>query len=222
VSVFLLATAVASLVGAAIAVGAREARLAALGLAVVLTASALVVEPAPAPAAVGFRLVAGILAAYLVQVAARRQWRTVGSPLGVPATLVGGFAVFVLGLGASPLVLHFGGPVAAGGAGLAMLAVAAAPVAIGRDAFRVGSGLLVAATGVFLVRVALGGTPGDLEFAAEGLVLAVLASVVLVLVYGAAAATEGVAIPAEEDPRRGAMRLARRVTEPVLGSRMGR
>ncbi len=219
---FVLATAIAALVGGAVAVSAREPRIAALGLAVALTASAIVVDPPPGMAAFAFRVVAGILAAFLARLASRRATATVGSPLGIPATVVGGLAVFVLGLGTSSLVLHLGGPPAAGGAGLGLLALAAAPVAIGRDAFRVGSGLLVAATGVFLVRVSFGGTPADLEFAVEGLVLAILAAIVVVLTVAAAAATEGVAIPAGEDPRRGALRLAHRLTDPVRHSRLGR
>ncbi len=218
VTPLLLATGLATALGAAVAVGARDARLASVGLAIAMLAAPFIAAPEAAPAALAFRVVAGVLAAYLALIAARRAPFPVGSPLGVRAAVLTAAAAFSLGLGVTPLVVQHGGPEAAVGAGVAALALAAAPVTLARDSFRFGSGLLVAASGAFLVRTALGGTPTPLGLVAEGLLLDILATTTLVLVGASLAATGGIAMPDPGDAARGALRRARQAAAPVVAA----
>ena len=84
---FLVAAGALVAIGAAVATGARDARIASLGLAGALAATPFVADPLPEPPSLAFGVIAGILAAFLVFVAARRTPDRPGPSLGLPASL---------------------------------------------------------------------------------------------------------------------------------------
>jgi len=172
--------------GAVVAVSAREPRLAVLGIIVVLTGAAYVVEPMPGVVALAARLVGSVLAGFLVWVSLRGAppptagWR-MGWP-GASAVAIVAFAIGWLAAGTMGTALGTlaadgpavgaaaaltGGslvPRAALGAALALSALAAAPVLLGRDALRLGLGLLLLLAAAGLLRNAFtAGTDGIVE-----------------------------------------------------------
>jgi hypothetical protein len=185
----LLAALVAS--GGALAVSAREPRLAALGTLVALVGSAYVEDPLPGPLSLGARLAGTVLAGYLVWIALRRA----PSPLRAGGFRVpGAFAIAVaafaagwltatalgpalgLGHGEGPSTsgaaasLAAGSPVscAALGAAFALVALAAGPVLLARDVLRLGLALMLLIAAADLAGNALGmgaDAPADLAIA---------------------------------------------------------
>ncbi|HYN47370.1 MAG TPA: hypothetical protein VER83_00805 [Candidatus Nanopelagicales bacterium] len=188
--------------GAGVATGARGARAASVGALVCLVFAPFVAEPLSDIPVALFRIVAGVLAAFLLLVAGRRAGDESGSPLGLPATLAAAAAAFAAGLGATAVGLPAFGPGAAVGAGLACLAVALPPVIRGRDAFRLGTALVVLANAGLLLRSGLSGTPAALEVLVGGAALVGLAAVVVMLASTAATATGDLAIPGDAIERR--------------------
>ena len=75
-----------------------------------------------------------------------------------------------------------------------------APVVTGRDVIRVGIGLLLLIDAALLVRIALGGTPGDLEQLVTAAMLIVLAGALAAL--AASARADGAGGYAFADPAR--------------------
>lgn len=174
--------------GAAVAIGARAGRATALGILVALIFTPFVAEPLPAVDVAAFRIVAGVLAGYLVLVAGRRASPAASSPLGFPAAVAAGAAAFVVGLGATAVGLPGFGPVAALAAGLATLAVAVPPIGLARDPLRLGVASVVLLNGGLLLRSGLAGTPTGLESLLAGAALVALAAAVVVLSGSAATA----------------------------------
>ena len=205
----LIAAGVLAAIGAAVATGARDARIAALGLAGMLAITPFVADPLPQPLSLAFGAAAGSLAAVFLFSAARRRAEPLGPPLGPLAAIATAAAGFAVGLGATALSLPRGGPEAALAAGLAAVAVAVGPIAVTRDVFRLGTALIVLVGGASLVAEALAGTPDPLTGIAAGVALVVLAAAAGALAAGSVTATGGTAIP--DDP------LAGRAT----GSRSG-
>jgi len=185
-AIILLAVVVTA--AAVIATSAREPRFAALGMIVALVGAAYVTEPLPGLVALAARLAGSALGGYLVWVALRGAppptagWR-VGWP-GAAAVAIVAFAIgwlaagsIATGLaaatGSGPSVgaaaaLAAGSPVprAALGAALALTALAAAPVLIGRDILRLGLGLLLLLAAAGLLRNVMAvGTDGPVELA---------------------------------------------------------
>ena len=193
-------------IGAAVATGARNARIASLGLALVLVAAPFVADPLPGPGPLplAFSVVAGILAGFLVFVAARRVPDGSGSSLGLPATVGAAAAGFAVGLGATAVALPRLGPDAALAAGLAACAVAIWPIAIPRDVFRLGSALIVLVDGTILLLTAFAGTPEALNGMLAGIALVALAAAVAAVTRGAVATTGGSAVPDDLPGRRAA------------------
>jgi hypothetical protein len=173
---------------AVVATSAHEPRFAALGTIVALIGAAYVTEPLPGLVALAARLAGSALAGYLVWVALRGAppptsgWR-VGWP-GAAAVAIVAFAIgwlaagsvatsLVAATGSGPSIgaataLAEGSPVprAALGAALALTALAAGPVLIGRDILRLGLGLLLLLAAVGLLRnVMATGTDGPVELA---------------------------------------------------------
>jgi hypothetical protein len=198
----LVAAGVLVAIGAAVATGARDARLAALGLAAMLAAAPFVADPQAAPLSLAFAVVAGILAGFLVFVAARRVPDRVEPPLGLPATLGAAAAGFAVGIGATAVALPRLGPDAALAAGLAALAVAVGPIAITHDVFRLGSALMVLVGAGSLVRDAVAGTAEPLTTVAIGIVMVALGAAVVALTGAAVAATGRTAVPEDVPGRR--------------------
>ena len=182
-------------IGAAVATGARDARVASLGLAGMLAAVPFVADPLPESLPLAFGVIAGILAGFLVFVASRRVPDGTGPPLGLPATLGAAAAGFAVGMGATAIALPRLGPDAALAAGLAALAVAVVPIAVTHDVMRLGSGLLVLVGSATLILAALAGTPEPLTSIAAGIAVVALAAAVAVVTGGAVAATGSTVVP---------------------------
>jgi hypothetical protein len=173
-------------IGAAVATGARDARIASLGLVGLLVAAPFVADPLPTPLPLAFGVAAGILAGFLVFVTARRVPDGPAPSLGLPATLVAAAAGYVAGLGATAVALPRLGPDAALAAGLAALAVAVGPIGVTRDIFRLGPALIVLSTAGTLVLNAVAGTPAPLTGIAAGVLVVALAAGAAVVGSGAA------------------------------------
>jgi len=160
----LAGVALAVVVGAVVAGSARNARTAIFGLVVTMVGAPLLADPVAAPLGLAARLVAAVLAGYVLWVAARGdRVLTAGSLVGWPADAFLALAAAVVGYGSHGLGAPAGGPAAAAAAGFALAAVAVLPVVTGRDVLRVGLGLCLLTGGALLVRVSLGGTPDQLE-----------------------------------------------------------
>jgi hypothetical protein len=188
----LAGVALAVVLGGVIAVSARNARTAVLGLILAMVGGAFVAEPLPDSVGLAARLVGAILAGYLLWIAGRdADARTGGSRPGWPAELLVGGAAAVVGYGSHGLGAPAAGPALAQAAGLALAALAVAPVVNGRDVMRIGLGLSLLATGAILVRAGLGGTPDALEQLVFAGFVGVLGGVVAALAV--AARTDGVA-----------------------------
>jgi hypothetical protein len=192
----LLALAVAVTLAAVLAVSARDARLATVGLVAALAAGPLVAEPLPDPAAVAARIVAAALAGYLVRIALRRSTLTHGTRIGWPGEVLLAGAAFGAGLAAvagDPVVLGAPtsalraaiGPEPAVAAGFALIATAMAPLADVRDGYRLGAGLALLVTGADLLRTGLAGTDSGLEaLVVAGLIAAIGASAAVAILRG--------------------------------------
>ncbi|HSW42078.1 MAG TPA: hypothetical protein VLM76_06185 [Patescibacteria group bacterium] len=201
-SVLLIAAGALVALGAGVATGARGARAASLGALACLVFAPFVADPDfDLPVAL-FRIVAGVLAGFLLLVASRRAGDESGSSLGLPATLAAVAGAFAAGLGATAVGLPAFGPGAAVGAGLACLAVAVVPAVRARDAFRLGIALIVLANGGLLLRNGLAGTAPPLEVVVGGAALVGLAAAVVTLCGVATRATGDLSIPGDASDRR--------------------
>ena len=175
-------------VAAVIATSAHEPRLAALGMIVTIIGAAYVTEPLPGIVALAARLAGSSLAGYLVWVSLRgAPPPTAGWQVGWPGAAAVAIVAFAIGWLASgtignAIVEASGGPTAVGaaaalasgspvpraafGAALALTALAAAPVLLGRDVLRQGLGLLLLLAAVGLLRNVMAvGTDGPVELA---------------------------------------------------------
>ena len=160
----LVGVALAVVIGALVAGSARTARTAILGLVATLVAASVLVDPLPDSLALAARLVAAILAGYLLWVATRGpRLRTGGSLVGWPTDAFLAAVAAVVGYGSHGLGAPAAGPALASAAGFALAALALVPIATGRDVLRVGIGLGLLISGALLVRTGLGGTPDALE-----------------------------------------------------------
>ena len=168
--------------GAVVAVSAREARAALLGLLVVLLGAALLADPLPGVLPIAARLVAGFLAARLIAVGIRGEGEaTAGSRLGWPVEALLAAAAALIGFGTHGLGAPGEGPPEAQAAGFAIGVLAAAPLVTGRDVFRLGIGAILLLVGGLLVRQGLGGTPSELEqLVTSGLVVGLGGAVAMI------------------------------------------
>lgn len=172
-NVVLAGIALAIVAAAVVTIAARDARSTVLGLAVVLIGTPVMAEPVPAAAGLAARIVAAILAAYLLWVVTRDRPRsgrpglpgasTEGSRIGWPADALVAGAAFVVGFAAHGLGAPAMGPSLASATGFALAAVGLSATLTGRDVLRAGLGSLLLVDSGLIVRSALGGTPGDLE-----------------------------------------------------------
>lgn len=171
----LAAIGVAVVAGSVIAVSAREPRVAILGLVLALIGTPLIASPPAGLLPLAARLVAAILAGFLLWVAVRGvEARTLGSRVGWPVESIVAAAAAAAGLASAGLGAPAVGAPEAQAVGFALGALAIAPLATRRDALQhaIGLGLLV--SGALLVRTTIGGTPGPLEqLVAAGLVVGI-------------------------------------------------
>ena len=193
--------------GAVVAVSAREARAALLGLLVALLGAALIADPLPGPLPIAARLAAAFLACRLIAVVIRDlDEPTSGSRLGWPVEALAAGAAAVIGFGTHGLGVPGGGPAEAQAAGFAIGVLAGSPIVSSRDVFRLGIGAMLLLLGGLLVRQGLGGTPSELEqLVTSGLVVG-LGGAVGVIIAGARSAVGGLVVsdrPARGVPREG-------------------
>ncbi len=213
----LVGLAVAVVAGGVVAVTVRDARVAVLGLALAGVLGPFLADPLPGALPLAARIVAALLVAYLLWVVLRADAPTRGSAIGWPAEALlaaacavagagfagaataaaaGGSGPFVAALDGRPLT----GPPEALVAGFALAALSVAPLAGGRDALRIGVGLLLAIHAALLVRAALAGPASELEQLAAAALVAVLGSAVAGLSAAAIRLTGGLALAAERTP----------------------
>jgi hypothetical protein len=185
VTPWLAALAAAVVAGGVIAVSAHEARAAILGLTISGVTAPLLADPAPTTLPLAARLLAAILAGYLLWISVRQRPLTRGSRLGWPVEAMLAAAAAVAGLGAAGFAGPAGGPPEAEAAAFALAALAIGPILRTADVFRLAIGLLLAVLGAGVGRVALAGTPVPLD----NLVIAGL-TIVLAAAVGAIARSE--------------------------------
>ena len=182
----LLGVAHAVVVGAIVASSVRNARTAILGLVVTLVAASVLADPLPDSLGLAARLVAAILAGYLLWVATRGpRLRTGGSLVGWPTDAFLAAAAAVVGYGSHGLGAPAAGPAFASAAGFALAALALVPISTGRDVLRVGMGLGLLISGALLVRTGLGGTPDALEELLTAGLVATLGGAIAILAIAA-------------------------------------
>jgi hypothetical protein len=202
VNVALAGLACVVVAGAVVAVSAREARAALLGLLVALLAASLLADPLPGPLPIAARLAAAFLSCWLIAIGIRGlDEPTSGSRLGWPVEVLGAAAAGVIGFGTHGLGAPGLGPPESQAAGFAIGVLAASPVVTSRDTFRLGTGAILLVLGGLLVRVGIGGTPSELEqLVTSGLVVG-LGGAVGVIVVGARGAVGRLAV--SDEPARG-------------------
>ena len=171
----LAALAVGVVAGGVVAVSARDARISIVGLAVALVFAPMLADPFPNGQVLAARVVAAVLAVYLLWIVARDGFDVrharLRSPVEVLIALAAGLAGFSSGaLTPPPLteVATVGVPVARGAA-FAIAALAVIPILEGRDSLRLGTGLLLAVLAAALLQQGMGQTPApitQLAFAA--------------------------------------------------------
>jgi hypothetical protein len=215
-NLLLAALTVTVVAGAVVAVSAREARAALLGLLVVLLAGALIADPLPGPLPFAARIAAAFLAARLIAIAIRDFDRpTSGSRLGWPVEALAAAAAGVVGWGTHGLGATALGPPEASAAGFAIGVLAAAPIVSSRDVFRLGTGAMLLLVGGLLVRAGLGGTPSDLEqLVTCGLIVGV-GGAIAVIVRGARDATGDLVVTDDDGIQRPASRHLGRSAGPT-------
>jgi hypothetical protein len=218
-SLALVAIVLAICAGAVVAVSTRESGAAAIGLAVALVASALLVEPLPSASILGVRVVAALLVATIIRSALRGGPRQ-PSPLGWPSEALlataGAIAGLGLAVGLAAVAAAGGappggpGPVApgdldaAGGAAITasamtvaaatgLLALAVPPLVRGPLGGRRAIGLVLATQAILLIRVGIAGPGFELEEIARAALLVVSAAT------GAALARAAATVRASED-----------------------
>jgi hypothetical protein len=156
--------------GAVLAVSARDVRTTTLGLLLVLLGAPLIDTPWPGPLPILARIAATLLAIRLVVIGLRGDSVTGGTRLGWPTEALLAAAAAVIGFGSHGLGAAGFGPPEAQAAGFALIVLAIAPLAAGREVLRIAVGSVLLVVGAGLVRAGLGGTARD----AEQLVWAVL------------------------------------------------
>jgi len=178
----LVGVAVAVIVGAVVAGSARNGRTAILGLVVTMVAAPLLADPPAPPLGLAARLVAAVLAGYLLWVATRGSGvRTRGTLIGWPSEAFLATGAAIVGYASHGLGAPGVGPPLAAAAGFALAALSILPVLNGRDVLRIGIGLMLLLTGALLVRTSLGGTPAELEDILTACLVATLGGAVAIL-----------------------------------------
>jgi hypothetical protein len=164
VNLALAGVALVTVAGAVLAVTAREARAAVLGLLVVLLAAPLLVDPPPGPLVLAARLASALLAGRLLLIAVRGDdVPTDGSRIGWPAEILAAAAAGVIGFGSHGLGATGLGPAEAQAAGFALGTLAAAPLIRGRDVLRLGIGASLLVVAAVLIRTAVDAAPTEFE-----------------------------------------------------------
>jgi hypothetical protein len=191
----LIALAVVAAAGAVVATGAREPRLAVLGLLIALLGAAYVADPLPATIPLAARLVGAVLGSYLVWVSLRgAPVPAAGSSLGLPGAAVIALVAFAagwlgaiavgdalqslpgdgpsIGIAAPGLVAGSELSRAAMAAAFGMAALALGSLLLARDVLRLGLGLLLLVAAAERFLAALGGPATDVTVLAFAVLIA--------------------------------------------------
>jgi hypothetical protein len=181
VDVTLLAAGALVVAGGIACVTGRRAAVVALGVAVMLAASALLTDPFPMQTLLAERAVGAILAAELLWLGLRGRMVAGASALGwLPLALLAA-AAFAAGVAAARLVPG-SGPVEALGAALALFTVGVIAVAGRSDGIHLGLSALVLVTATSVVRLALSGPASSLEtLLVAGVGVAIAGAVALIV-----------------------------------------
>jgi hypothetical protein len=167
---------------AVVAVSARDGRSALGALAVALSGSALLADPLPDFLTVATRVLAAILATYLLWIPVRDGPRVArGSLVGWPVEALAATAGFVIGAGTHGLGVPGQGAAAAQAAAFALAALAVLPAGVDRDPLRMGIGLMLLVHAAVLMRTGLAGTALPLEqLVSAGLTVGLAAAIAIV------------------------------------------
>ena len=164
--------------GTVVVLRAEDGRSVVLALTLAAVVAPLAGEPLPHLAALGFRIVAALLAGYLLRIAVRNSTALVGpTRLGgsVEASFVG--VAFALGLLLSPPA---GGPAGSQSAAAAALSAGVGALNLllfSHDALRAGAGAVLGLIAAGLATTWLSGSPGDVfELALAAAILAAAAA----------------------------------------------
>lgn len=214
----LVGVALAVSAGAIVAISARDARTALMGLAITVVAAPFLSDPLPPLSTLAMRVVGAALAAYLLRSAVMsnadeldgrsKQSGHGGSRIGWPTETLLAIAAWVVGLnvfvhlqalnpaGPGTLGTDLLGSINAGalatGSGLAVIVLAVVPALGSRGGLRTAVGLLVLVQGVLLFRSGVAGAPSDLEQLA-GVALIVAAAITGSMLVGLGGARDRVA-----------------------------
>jgi hypothetical protein len=183
--------AAAAVIGAVLAVTARDSRLVILGLLMAMVAAPFASSSEPTALALTFRVLGAALAAYLLWASIRdRSIESEGSAVDPVSELMVAAAAFAVGWFVAP-VKPVTGPVAAQAAGFALIALAIVPLA-GRNVLRVGAGIFLLLLGVSMLLDAWIGAGSSLR--------QVVVTVLLVGTLGATSLLVSPVARAEERP----------------------
>ena len=170
--------ALTAVAGGVLAIWARDSRVVATGLLLMLVAASLTSPSTPQVLIVALRVIGGLLASYLIVMAARtHSISSEGSAIGPLAEIGIAAAIFCVGWYASPVMRPLPGSLSAQAAGIALVAIAVVPL-LGRDVFRVGVGAATLVVGMSLLLDAWTGTGPVLQ--------QLLVTVLFVCIAGAA------------------------------------
>jgi len=170
-NVALAAVALVVGVGTVVAISVRDLRAGLIGLTVALVGGTLLVDPLPAPAVLGVRMVGALLAVAVLRATLLEEpdGTGAGSSFGWPAEAIIGGAAAVGGAGIALSIGQAGGltgvtpGVLITATATGLLALGAGPAILGRSGARRAIGLVVIAQAVILLRTGLAGTPAVLE-----------------------------------------------------------
>lgn len=185
-NLWLAALAVAVVAGGVVAVSSRETRAAVLGLTVSGITAPLIADPLPDPLPLAARLIAAILAGYVLLISIRQRPMTRGSRLGWPVEALFAAAAAVAGLGAAGFAGPADGPAEAEAVAFALGALAIGPIFRGADVFRLAVGLVLAILAAGVGHVALAGTPSALDEIVVGGLTIVLATAIATIAHAQA------------------------------------
>lgn len=184
----LAAIAAVTIAGAVLAVSARDVRASLLGLLVVLLGIPLIADPWPDPLSILTRIAATLLAVRLMAIGLRGDVATAGTRIGWPAEALVAAAAAVIGFGSHGLGAAGLGPAEAQAAGFALVALAAAPLFVGRDILRIAVGSLLVLLGASAIAAGLDPSPSQGEQLVEALLTIAIGGAIGVIATAARAA----------------------------------
>jgi hypothetical protein len=176
-----LAAGLVVVAAAAVAVTLSDGRAVAASLFVALAVSPFATDPLPGSLEIAARLVAALLAAYVLWIVMKGgAVRSEGTAIGIVAELAVAAAAYTAGWWVEP-VQPLQAPVAEQASGFALVALAVLPLA-GSNVLRAGIGVMLIALGAsFVMQTWLGPAPALAQLALTALLLAVPAALSLLV-----------------------------------------